>query len=109
MRTIKSLRSERTAAAHSFMRPQREQRYITDNDVSVPPALYVTDERNDVWTFGYDHIPPAAGAPRGEFAFRVVRNGADTGEFASRIERSSGRIRIFTRQGWKRWTGSSFV
>lgn len=109
MRIIKALRSKRSAAAHAYLLPQREQRYITDEYVACPPALYITDERNDVWSLGYDHLPPEAGAPKGEFAFRVVRNGADTAVFASRIERRHGRIRAFTRQGWLIWNGRSFV
>lgn len=109
MRIIKSLRNARTAAAHQYMLPAREQRYVTESYVASPPAAQVTDERNDVFALGYDHLPPAAGAPRGEFAFRVVRNGADTGEFASRIERRAGRVRIFTRSGWKHWNGRAFL
>jgi len=74
-----------------------EQHYITESYVSVPPALIITDETGAVWTLGFKF----GEAPNGEFAFNVLRNGIETGEVASRIERRNGRIRIFTRQGWK--------
>lgn len=90
----------------SYMRPQGPQTHITEEYVSSPPALIIVDERGDIWTLGiqmerYD-------TPRGEYAFPVQRNGQLTGEVASRIERRRGRIRIFTRNGWKHWTGNSF-
>lgn len=91
------------------MRPRAEQTYVTESYVASPPALMVTDERNEVWTLGYKHLAPEAGAPKGEFAFNVLRNGMETGEFASRIERRNGRVRIFTRQGFRTWNGKSFV
>ena len=91
----------------SFALPKKEQAYETEAYVSVPPALIITDERNDVWTLGFQ-TGPKAKTPNGEFAFNVVRNGFDTGEVASRIERRGGKIRIFTREGWKIWNGRSF-
>jgi hypothetical protein len=88
-----------------FMRLNGEQHHITETDVSVPPALTITDERGDVWTIGFQggHVS------RGEFVFDVVRNGLPTGEFANRIEKRNGRVRIFGPYGFKRWTGNQFV
>lgn len=88
-----------------FMIPQGEQIHVTENDVSSPPALSITDEQGAIWVLGFRN----GKAPCGEFAFNVLRNGLETGETASRIERRGGRIRIFTARGWKRWTGLAFV
>ena len=88
-----------------YMRPQGLQ-HVTDNYVSSPPALLITDQAGDVWTLGTGFAPDA---PRGEYAFDILRNGMPTGETGSRIERRAGRIRIFTPNGWKRWTGVSFI
>lgn len=90
-----------------FMRPNGEQKHITENYVAVPPALTITDELGAIWTLGMITAPEHK-APAGEFAFAVLRNGIDTGEVASRIERRNGRIKIFTCKGWKSWTGSNF-
>jgi hypothetical protein len=89
-----------------YMLRPGEQAHVTENYVSSPPALLITDEAGDVWTLGTGKMPDA---PRGEFAFDVLKNGMPTGESASRIERRAGRIRIFTPDGWKRWTGVGFV
>lgn len=93
---------------HDYMLPEKEQHYITESYVSSPPAARVTDERNDVFALGYAY-QVQRDAPHGEYAFNVLRNGFDTGEFASRIERRNGKIRIFTRNGYKVWNGRSFV
>lgn len=96
-------------ASHSYMRPEAEQKYETENYVASPPAARITDAGNNVWTLGYKYLEPSNGAPRGEFAFIVLRNMMNTGEYASRIERRHGKIRIFTRNGWKLWNGRNFV
>ena len=93
---------------YPFMAPQVEQEHETENYVAVPPALIITDAQNNVWTLGFQTAPQGR-SPDGEFAFNVLKNGMETGEVASRIERRSSRIRIFTCDGWKRWTGSSFI
>jgi hypothetical protein len=92
------------APALPYMRLVGEQRHVTENYVSVPPALTITDEVGAVWTLGFE-AAPADQSPGGEFAFNVLRDGIDTGIIASRIERRSGKIRAFTRHGWKRWLG----
>lgn len=90
-----------------FAKPRKEQVHITENYVSVPPALIITDERNDVWTLGFMTAPRAL-SPDGEYAFDVLRNGKWCGEVASRIERRK-QVRIFTQDGWKAWNGHSFI
>ena len=89
----------------SFMVRRGEQTHVTESYVSSPPALTITDERGDLWCLGFT----PGEAPRGEFAYNVLRNGVPTGESASRIERRGSRIAIFTRDGWKRWTGTYFL
>lgn len=91
-----------------FMVLQGEQHHITESYVSVPPALTITDERGDVWTLGFATAQKEH-SPCGEFAFNVLRNGIDTHEIASRIERRAGKVRIFTRRGWKIWNGNTFT
>lgn len=88
-----------------YMVRQGEQKHITESYVSSPPALTIIDEQGHLWCLGFRAGDP----PRGEFAYNVLRDGVETGEIASRIERRAGRIRIFTSQGWKYWTGVSFV
>lgn len=102
-----------------YMRLQGEQTHITEEYVSSPPALIILDEQGTVWTLGLQMAAPTDAlkeryrtrreAPQGEFAFDVLRNGQPTGEVASRIERRRGKIRIFTREGYKTWTGRSFI
>jgi hypothetical protein len=90
-----------------YMVPSGPQLHVTEDYVSSPPALTITDERGDLWVLG---IPiERERAPRGEYAFDVLRNGVPTGDKASRIERRGGRIRIFTEDGWKRWAGNTFI
>jgi hypothetical protein len=75
-----------------------EQKYISENYVSIPPALIITDEAGAIWTLGFI-VGPVSG---GEFTFNVLRNGVDTGEFANRIERRKNEIWIYGDEGWKR-------
>ena len=94
-------------APHSFMVRQGEQQHVTEHYVSVPPALLITDERGDTWTLGLKTAEREE-SPQGEFAFEVMRNGLGVNEIASRIERRNGKVRIFTRHGWKVWNGGTF-
>lgn len=91
-----------------FFRRPGPQVHVTENYVSIPPALTITDEIGAVWTLGLVRADERL-SPKGEFAFNVLRDGEDTTEIASRIERRGGKVRIFTRHGWKRWTGREFV
>lgn len=90
--------------ALAYMRPPKEQTHITEAYVSSPPALIIVDEEGAVWTLGFEQMT----GPRGEYSFPVLRNGLPVGEYASRIERRAGKIRIFTTNGFKRWSGRSF-
>lgn len=92
---------------YSFMACEGEQRHISENGVSVPPALHITDELGAVWTLGMVTAEKEL-SPEGEFAFSVLRDGVDTHAIASRIERRNGVVRVFTRHGWKRWLGRCF-
>lgn len=91
-----------------WMKLQGEQKFVTESYISVPPALTILDEQGAIWTLGFD-IGPKDRTPAGEFAFNVLRNGVETGAIASRIEMRGNRIGVFTRDGWKRWSGISFV
>lgn len=91
--------------ALAYMLPQKRQTHITENYVSSPPALIIVDEANNVFTLGFQQMT----GPRGEYGFPVLVNGVSSGEVASRIERRGGKIRIFTTNGFKRWTGQSFL
>lgn len=90
--------------------------FITENYVSSPPAAWIVDSAGNVFELGpHRYVDPNADFrqrydtdPRGEFAFNVLVNGQNSGEFASRIERRDGRVRIYTRGGWKVWNGKSF-
>jgi hypothetical protein len=82
-----------------FMTGVGEQKHVTENYVSVPPALTITDETGSIWTLGFKF---GKIAPKGEYAFNVLRDGIEIGEFASRIERRKGQIWIFTAEGWKK-------
>jgi hypothetical protein len=91
-----------------FMIRQGEQMHVTEAYVSSPPALTLTDDIGNVWCLGFTNAPHGK-VPGGEYAYNVLLNGKETGEYASRIERRGGRIRIFTVESWKRWTGNGFV
>jgi hypothetical protein len=80
-----------------FMILNGEQRHITENYVSIPPALVITDEAGNIWTLGFKFGPISGG----EYTFNVLCNGTDTGKFANRIERRKNEIWIFTLTGWE--------
>lgn len=93
---------------YDYMLKPKEQQFITENYVSSPPAAWIHDERGDVFTLG-TVTQWNRDAPNGEFAFNVLVNATETGLFASRIERRNGKVRAFTRQGWRTWSGQSFI
>ena len=101
-----------TTSILPYMRRPAAQTHITEPYVSSPPAVLIVDEAGDVWTLGLTmrrrQSRSGGSAPNGEYAFNVLRNGINIGEFASRIERCTGRVRIFTNSGWKRWSGRMF-
>jgi len=87
-----------------WMVVQGEQGHVTENYISVPPALHLTDSAGQRWTFGFITAEKEQ-SPQGEFAFEVLRDGIGMGEIASRLELRNGVVRVFTRHGWKRWLG----
>lgn len=95
-----------------FMRPQGAHMPVTESSVSVPPALWVRDSENALWTLGFDYSEVEWRT--GKYEYDVVRNGRVTGAFARRIEcsvnsRGNKVVRIWGADGWRTWNGRSFV
>lgn len=82
--------------------------YESESYTSVPPARYIFDSQGNVFQFGLAYQDERE-RPQGHYAFNVLLNEHQTGEFASQIEKKDGRVRIFTKQGWKYFNGRSFV
>jgi hypothetical protein len=82
--------------------------YISEPYVSSPPAAFIVNEYGDMFTLGFESLR-SQDCPNGEYAFDILKNGYPTGEYASRIERRNGKVRIFTRKGWKVYNGRSFL
>jgi hypothetical protein len=99
---------------YDYMYKPKQQTHITEEYVSSPPALHIFDEKGHVFTLATDEPPQPDLAARGEYTFAVNWSPTgnqviNTGTWASRIERRHGKIRAFTRQGWRTWTGKSFA
>lgn len=92
---------------YSFMRPQPEYMPVTEAYVSIPPALWIRDNENALWTLGFDYNEREWRS--GRYEYDIVRNGCKTGEFGRIIEFRRGRVKIFGSEGWKVWNGRSFV
>lgn len=101
---------------YDFMKPQGPTMPVTENYVSIPPALWIRHETTDgkwnTWTLGFDYNEVEWRG--GRFEYDVVLNGVKTGEFARVIEKRNNSkgvpvIRIWGSEGWKTWTGKSFV
>lgn len=95
-----------TLVVFPWMQLQGEQGHSTESYVSSPPALTIIDSAGDLFCLGFN-TAPKGNAPNGEFAFNVLVNGLETGEVASRIEMRNGRVKIFSRDGWKIWNGAT--
>ncbi len=89
------------------MRPQGPSMPITQSYVSIPPALYIRDERNALWTLGFDYDERSWRG--GQYEYDIVRNGVKTGDFGRVIEFRKNKIRIWGSEGWRVWNGHSFV
>ena len=89
------------------MRPQGPHMPITEAYVSIPPALWIRDEENALWTLGFDYDEREWRA--GRYEYDVVRNGRKTGEFARVIEFRQKKVRIWGADGWRTWNGRQFV
>jgi hypothetical protein len=95
-----------------FMKPQGPHMPITESYVCIPPALWLRDSENALWTLGFDYDERAWRS--GKYEYDVVRNGRKTGEFARIIEckiNSFGTkvVRIWGADGWRTWNGRQFV
>jgi hypothetical protein len=88
-----------------FMRPQGETMPVSEDYVSIPPALVIRDSERALWTLGFDQ----GGWRTGEYEFDVVRNGRKTGERACRIEFRRGKVRIYGQDRWRTWSGNTFI
>lgn len=99
---------------YDYMRKPKAQLFQTENYVSSPPALWIHDECGHVFTLATDQPPHPDLAARGEYTFMVnwspaVNQVIQTGIWASRIERKQGKVRAWTRQGWRTWDGKQFI
>lgn len=89
------------------MRPQGPHMPITESYVSIPPALYIRDEENALWTLGFDYDEREWRT--GKWEYDVVRNGVKTGDFARVIEFRKRRVIILGADGRRVWNGKQFV
>ena len=95
-----------------FMRPQGPHMPVTEAYVAIPPALWIRDSENALWTLGFDYDERAWRS--GQYEYDVVRNGRVTGEFARIIECSVNSlgnkvVRIWGADGWRTWRDGRFV
>ena len=91
----------------SFMRPQGPHMPVTDAYVSIPPALWIRDEENALWTLGFDYDEREWRT--GKWEYDVVRNGQKTGDFARVIEFRRNKVIIHGADGRRIWNGKQFV
>lgn len=90
-----------------FMAPQGPHMPITEAYVSIPPALWIRDDENALWTLGFDYSEPEWRG--GKYEYDVVRNGRITGAYARVIEFRKRKVRIWGADGWRTWSGRMFV
>jgi hypothetical protein len=76
------------ALGQTFRRANR-----TETDVTIPPALIITDSDVTIWRMGLDY--------NDRMEFRVLKNDQPTDEFASRIEYRGGVVTIYGHFGRK--------
>lgn len=88
-------------------KPQGPHMPITESYVCIPPALWIRDEENALWTLGFDYDEREWRG--GKYEYDIVRNGRKTGEFGRIIEFRKNKIRIWGAEGWRTWNGRSFV
>jgi hypothetical protein len=91
----------------AHMKPQGPHMPITESYVSIPPALFIRDEQNTLWTLGFDYDEREWRG--GRFEYDIVRNGEKTGDFGRIIEFRGRRLRIWGSEGWRTWNGRCFV
>lgn len=81
-----------------------ERENQTEAYVEIPPALLITDQTGAVWGFGTHWAER-----NGWYEFNVVRNDIDTDEYAVKIVYKGRRVWLYGRDGWRVWTGRSFL
>ena len=95
-----------------YMRKPTEQTFVTEEYVSSPPAAWIHNERGDVFSLSTQLGPPPTW-PAGHFGWTVLVDRGQgpqwTNAVASQIERRHGKVRAFTREGWRTWNGVEFV
>jgi hypothetical protein len=94
-----------------FMKPQGPHMPVTEPYVAIPPALWIRDSENALWTLGFDYDEREWRG--GKYEYDIVRNGRKTGEFGRVIEFRKGQVRIWGAHGgsptWRIWNGKQFV
>jgi hypothetical protein len=90
-----------------YMKPMGPAMPITEPYVSIPPALWIRDEEDALWTLGFDYNECEWRS--GKYEYDIVRNGVKTGEFGRYIEFRKRRVKIFGSEGWRVWNGRHFV
>lgn len=91
----------------AHMKPQGPHMPITEPYVSIPPALWIRDSENALWTLGFDYDEREWRC--GRYEYDIVRNGEKTGEFGRIIEFRRGQVRIWGADGYRTWNGRQFV
>lgn len=89
------------------LKPQGPHMPITESYVSIPPALWIRDEENALWTLGFDYDEREWRS--GRYEYDIVRNGRKTGEFGRTIEFRKGKVIIWGGDGFRIWNGRQFV
>ena len=89
------------------LKPQGPHMPITEAYVSIPPALWIRDEENALWSLGFDYDEREWRS--GRYEYDIVRNGRKTGEFGRIIEFRKNKIWIWGASGWSVWNGRQFV
>ncbi len=89
------------------MRPMGPSMPITEAYVSIPPALWIRDSEDALWTLGFDYDEREWRG--GRYEYDIVRNGEKTGEFGRVIEFRRRQVKIWGAEGWKTWGGKSFI
>src|SRR5258708_26942075 len=84
---------------YDFMKPQGPSMPITEAYVSIPPALWIRDNENALWTLGFDYDEREWRS--GRYEYDIVRNGRKTGDFGRIIEFRKGKVRIWGAEGWR--------
>jgi hypothetical protein len=96
----------------AFMKPQGPHMPLTEAYVCIPPALWIRDDENALWTLGFDYDEREWRG--GKWEYDIVRNGRKTGEFGRIIEmktnsRGTRTVRIWGAEGWRAWNGRCFI